>query len=58
MDVDTLADALEELGTALRWMALALGLLAVRVSAASSDRVVTGVPREFRRFKPEIPAGN
>jgi len=58
MDVDALADALKELGTALRRMALALGLLAVRVSSAGSDRVVTGVPREFRRLKPETPAGN
>lgn len=58
MDVEALADALQELGASLRRMALALGLLAVRLSSAGSDRVVTGLPREYRRFTPETPIGN
>jgi hypothetical protein len=36
MDVKAFADALSESGTSLRSMALALGLLAVRMSASGS----------------------
>lgn len=58
MDVEALAHSLKELGASLRRMALALGLLAVRLSSAGSDRVVTGVPRDVRHFKPETSARN
>jgi len=58
MDVDALAEVLSELSASLRRIALALGLLAVRMSSSSSDTVVKGVPRGLRRFTVESPTVN
>jgi hypothetical protein len=58
MDLEAVAEALKELGTSLRRMALALGLLTVRMSSSCSDRAVARVPRGLRRFKAETPTLN
>jgi hypothetical protein len=51
VDLDAVADALKELGASLRSMALALGLLAVRMSSSDSDTAVIRVPKGLRPFR-------
>jgi hypothetical protein len=57
-DLEGFADALKELGDSQRSIALALGLLAVRMSSADSDTVVIRVPSGLPRLKPEAPSPN
>lgn len=57
-DMDELARTLTELATALRRLALDVGLFTVRVSSLESDVRVVRIPRQLVRLERLEPSNN